>query len=129
MKILVFNKYIFVNLLIYFLLIQLLFFILFYAFLSFNFTSLFFYFAGIIFLFAYCIISYVLIPINIIVILLEMLLKKSHYFVGSNGIYVMGWRLIIIYLVAAISFLTSLWVTYDLVRPLSNTEIEEMRYD
>ena len=126
MKVVIFNKYFFVNTLIYILFFQLLLFVVCFIFNLHEFDNLFINLLILIFSFAYCVISYILVPINILGIIAEKLLKKQR---TLNLQHITGYKLTLVYLIAIISFCTSIWVLYDISKSPTPTEIEAMRYD
>ena len=126
MKITIFNKYFFVNTLIYILLIQFVFFLICFVFRLYEYNSLFINLLAILCYLIYCFISYILVPINIIGIIIEKCLKKR---VKPCLQTIRGFKIVIIYMIAIISFCISIWNLYDISRPLTQSEIEELRYD
>ena len=126
MKVIIFNKYFFVNTLIFTLLIQFIFFLICSIFRLYEFNSLFINLLAMLCSLIYCFISYILVPINILGIIVGFFLKKQ---INPCLQTITGFKLIIIYIIAAISFCISIWTLYDISRPPTQSEIEELRYD
>ncbi len=126
MKLIIFNKYFLINVLIYLLLIQFLLFLSCWLLSLFEFNNIFMIFTEFLFGLVYCVVSYIFVPINIIGILIEILMKKNIRYYVPN---IMGYKAFIIYIIVTMSFCTSLWLLYDCTKPLTPIEIERLRYD